>query len=171
MVEKFNDLSTEMEKFDKIDSGNTEKISEVKNNKLNYEPIFNEKSDYKKIDEVSLSEEEKEIYENADLKKGEVNGRECYQRTDLNYDEVDGNGFTNKERMEKGMAPLKDGKPIELHHIGQKMDSPLAELTVQEHRGQGNDTILHDKKIDSQINRREFKKEKEEYWKARAVQI
>ena len=56
MVEKFNDLSTKMEKFDKIDSGNTEKINEAKNNKLNYEPIFNEKSDYKKIDEISLSE-------------------------------------------------------------------------------------------------------------------
>lgn len=171
MVEKFNDLLTKMENFDKIDFDNIEKFNEAKNSKLNYEPIFNEKSDYKKIDEVSLSKEEKEIYENANLEKSEVNGRECYQRTDLNYDEIDSNGFTNKERMERGMAPLKDGKPIELHHIGQKMDSPLAELTVQEHRGQGNDTILHDKKIDSQIDRREFKKEKENYWKARAAQI
>ncbi|MGL5621520.1 HNH/ENDO VII family nuclease [Cetobacterium sp.] len=171
MVEKFNDLLTKMENFDKIDFGNIEKFNGAKNIKLNYEPIFNEKSDYKKIDEVSLSKEEKEIYENANLEKSEVNGRECYQRTDLNYDEIDSNGFTNKERMERGMAPLKDGKPIELHHIGQKMDSPLAELTVQEHRGQGNDTILHDKKIDSQIDRREFKKEKENYWKARAAQI
>ncbi|MGL5357195.1 MAG: HNH/ENDO VII family nuclease [Fusobacteriaceae bacterium] len=138
---------------------------------LNYDPIFKEKMEYKKINEVPVSKEEQEIYDNANLEKSKINERECYERTDLDYNELDSNGLTNKERMENGMAPLKDGKPIELHHIGQAMDSPLAELTIEEHRGKGNDSILHDKKADSQIDRREFKKEKEEYWKARAAQV
>ncbi|MGL6168548.1 MAG: HNH/ENDO VII family nuclease [Fusobacteriaceae bacterium] len=138
---------------------------------LNYDPIFKEKMEYKKIDDIPISKEEQEIYDNANLEKSEVNERECLKRTDIDYEEVDSNGLTNKERMERGMAPLKDGKPIELHHIGQGMDSPLAELTMEEHRGKGNDSILHDKKADSQIDRREFKKEKEEYWKARAAEL
>ncbi|MGL5051989.1 MAG: HNH/ENDO VII family nuclease [Cetobacterium sp.] len=138
---------------------------------LNYDPIFKEKMEYKKIDDITVSKKEQEIYDNANLEKSEVNERECLKRTDIDYEEVDSNGLTNKERMERGMAPLKDGKPIELHHIGQEMDSPLAELTMEEHRGKGNDSILHDKKVDSQIDRREFKKEKEEYWKVRAAEL
>lgn len=74
--------------------------------------------------------------------------------------------------MEKGKPPLdKDGNPIELHHIGQKSDSPLAELTRDEHRGKGNDSILHDKTQDTEIDRKEFAKEKAEYWKSRAEEI
>lgn len=37
--------------------------------------------------------------------------------------------------------------------------SPLAELTTQEHRGKGNDTILHDKQKETEIDRGEFAKE------------
>ncbi|MGE7673451.1 HNH/ENDO VII family nuclease [Lysinibacillus sp. NPDC094403] len=118
-----------------------------------------------------VSEEERAIYEGAHLEKGEVNGREVLQRTDVDYDAVDSLGRTNLERMQKGMPPLVDGKPIELHHIGQKSDSPLAELTVQEHRGPGNDGILHDKTVESEIDRQEFKKEREAHWKERAKQV
>ena len=50
-----------------------------------------------------------------------------------------------KERMKNGLSPLtKKGDTVELHHIGQKQDSPLAELATQEHRGKGNYAILHD---------------------------
>lgn len=51
--------------------------------------------------------------------------------------------------------------------IGQKPDSPLAELTMEEHRGAGNDTILHDKTKETEIDRNEFGKERREHWKDR----
>lgn len=128
---------------------------------------------YKTIDEAlkDASDEEKNIYENSNLEKGEINGRECLKRTDIDYDEKDAFGETNLEKMERGAAPIKDNKQIELHHIGQDMDSPLAELTKEEHMKNGNDTILHDKQKESTIDRNEFKKEREEHWKGRAEEI
>ena len=84
-------------------------------------------------------------------------------------DQKDEFGRTNKERMEEGKAPLdKDGKPIELHHIGQKSDAPLAELKWEEHRGKGNDAILHDKSKDSEIDREVFATQRAEHWKSRS---
>ena len=59
---------------------------------------------------------------------------------------------------------------MELHHIGQKDDSPFAELTMPEHRGKGNDTILHDKTKESEIDRSSFNSEKYRYWKSRLNQ-
>ena len=117
------------------------------------------------------SPEEIEIYENSNVELGEVNGREVLVRTDIDYEEKDIFGRTNLERMEQGLAPLCEGKPIELHHIGQRMDSPLAELKVEEHRGAGNDGILHDKTIKSMIDRVEFNSEKIEHWKTRAEEV
>ncbi|MBN6071295.1 HNH/ENDO VII family nuclease [Aggregatibacter actinomycetemcomitans] len=118
------------------------------------------------------SEEEKTIYEEADLEPTEVNDRDALIKKDIDLNQEDDFGRTNLERMEQGLAPLdKDGNPIELHHVGQKMDSPLAELTRDEHRGKGNDTVLHNKQKESEINREDFAKERCEHWKARAEQI
>ena len=118
------------------------------------------------------SEEEKEIYKNADLTPKEVNERDALVKNDIDVKQEDDFGRTNLERMKQGLAPLdKDGNPIELHHVGQKMDSPLAELTRDEHRGKGNDTILHNKQKESEINREDFAKERAEHWKARAEQL
>ena len=63
---------------------------------------------------------------------------------------------------------LEDGEIIELHHIGQKNDGPLAELTPEEHRGKENYSILHDTAKESEINRDQFNKERSEHWKQRA---
>lgn len=133
-----------------------------------------ESNKFKAVDEAldRASNEEKEIYEDANIEKSEINGREVLKRTDIDYDEEVGPfGETNLERMEQGKPPIKDGKPIELHHIGQKMDSPLAELTQEEHRGKGNDAILHDKQKESEIDREKFNKERADHWKARAGEI
>ena len=109
------------------------------------------------------------MYKKAGLEEREINGKPCLIRDDLDLEQKDEFGRTNKERMENGLAPLdKNGKPIELHHIGQKSDSPLAELTQEEHRGKGNDGILHDKNKDTEIDRIAFREEKEEHWKTRA---
>jgi hypothetical protein len=74
--------------------------------------------------------------------------------------------------MKRGKAPLtKDEQLVELHHIGQKTASPFAELTAVEHRGSGNDMILHDKTRESEIDRYAFRTERETYWKNRAAII
>lgn len=111
---------------------------------------------------------EYEIYKDAGLVVAEIGGRKCLIRNDIDWDKKDEMGRTNKERAEQGLSPINnDGKVIELHHIGQHADSPLAELTMQEHRGKGNDTILHDKTKESEIDRTKFGDERSEHWRNR----
>ena len=120
------------------------------------------------IDSIG-SMEEAQIYMDAGLQEAEIDGKKCLIRDDIDMDQLDEDGISNRERMERGRPPLtKDGQEVELHHIGQKPDSPLAELTTQEHRGVGNDTILHDKNKESEIDRNEFAKERKSHWKSRA---
>lgn len=59
------------------------------------------------------------------------------------------------------------GKPYELHHIGQNPDSPLAELTHEQHHSNGNFKKLHTFD-ESLIDRQQFNQERREYWKARS---
>lgn len=120
------------------------------------------------IDSIG-SMEEAQIYMDAGLQEAEIDGKKCLIRDDIDMDQTDEDGISNRERMERGRPPItKDGQEVELHHIGQKPDSPLAELTTQEHRGVGNDTILHDKNKESEIDRNEFAKERKSHWKSRA---
>jgi midasin (ATPase involved in ribosome maturation) len=119
----------------------------------------------------NASEEERQIYQDANLEKGEVNNRDVLEKIHIDYDAKDPFGNTNLQRMEQGKAPLIDGKPVELHHIGQEMDSPLAELTQDEHRGPGNDGVLHDKQKESEIDRNKFNSERDDHWKSRAAQV
>lgn len=112
--------------------------------------------------------EEYTIYQEANLEEVQIDDKPCLIKQDINNDQVDEKGRTNLGRMEKGLAPLdKDCNTIELHHIGQKSDSPLAELTMQEHRGIGNDTVLHDKTKISEIDRPSFGGERREHWTKR----
>ena len=118
------------------------------------------------------TEDEAQIYQDANLQVETIEGKDCLIRTDIDYNqEIDGQ--TNFERMKQGKCPYsKDGQKIELHHIGQNPDAPLAELTQTEHRGQKNDMTLHDKTIDeTKIDREKFRAERENHWKARAEQI
>ena len=111
---------------------------------------------------------EYEVYKNAGLVEAEIGGKKCLIRNDIDWEQKDAMGRTNKERAEQGLSPInKDGKVIELHHIGQHADSPLAELTPDEHRGKGNDTILHDKTKESEIDRQAFAGEKNNHWMER----
>lgn len=137
------------------------------------EVVIDEGIHYKTLDEAlkEASIDESKIYEEAKLTEATVNDREVLIRTDIDYEAKDQFGRTNLERMEEGLAPLVDGQPIELHHIGQEMNSPLAELTKMEHRGESNYSVLHDTAKESEINRALFNLEKEAHWKARAEQI
>lgn len=122
--------------------------------------------------DAMCNDAEAQIYRDAGLRPTQVNGKEVLVRTDIDPDQADLDGETNLERMRKGKAPLGgDGRPIELHHIGQKQDSALAELTRAEHREGGNDCVLHDKYKETEIDRVDFDKERQEHWKARAEQI
>lgn len=125
--------------------------------------------------------EEANVYKNADLR--EVNGN--LQRTDIDWnakipqdriermrsmfgDDVADKwqGKTNLDLIKEGKAPYgRDGEWINLHHVGQKADSPLAELTNTEHKTY--DSILHDKTKTSEIERPIFRKEREDYWQNR----
>ena len=113
------------------------------------------------------SRKEYEIYNDANLKSEHINGKPCLVRTDIDMEQTDVKGRTNSERMKDGLAPLdKNGKPIELHHIGQKADAPLAELTFDEHHCGGNDSVLHDKKKETEVHGEgnNWDKEREKHW-------
>lgn len=115
--------------------------------------------------------DEYQIYKHAGLQEAEIGGKKCLIRDDIDWEQKDAMGRTNRERAEQGLSPInKDGKVIELHHIGQRFDSSLAELTQEEHRGKGNDTILHDKTKESEIDRQAFAGERSNHWAARAAE-
>lgn len=122
------------------------------------------------ITEKISSPEENKIYQDAGLQEKSVDGRPSLVRSDIDPAHVDGKGRTNLERMQQGLAPYgDDGYPLELHHIGQERDSPLAELTYTEHRKNGNSSVLHIKD-ESDVHRgnSSWDQEKGNHWKARA---
>ena len=118
------------------------------------------------------SMEEYQIYKDAELVEADVGGKKGLIRSDINWDQVDEKGRTNRERVERGLSPLaKDGQVVELHHIGQHADSPLAELTAKEHRGNGNDVVLHNKNIASEVHGEgsTWNQERGDYWRTREI--
>lgn len=117
------------------------------------------------------SEEELGVYQKAGLQEVQIGDKTALIRDDIDWDAKDEKGRTNSMRIEAGLAPLdSNGDPIELHHVGQKADSPLAELTFPEHRGKGNDTIMHDKTIESETHGEgnNWDSERQAYWQNRA---
>lgn len=143
-----------------------EGLSSVKFEELKEETGWSDK-----VIESIRSDDEARIYENAELKCEAVGGKDALVRTDIDY-ELEVDGEKNLERMRQGKCPrTADGENIELHHIGQNAEAPLAELTTTEHRGSDNDMILHDKTKESQIDRNAFRQQREEYWKARAEEL
>ena len=116
------------------------------------------------------------VYKNADLKEGTVNGKQCLQR-EIDPSFRDDFGRTNMERMQNGLSPYdaQSGEKLELHHMGQKSDSPFAELRENTDHGDGNHRVLHEFKTESW--RREpgseqaYASQRTEYWKTRAQQL
>ena len=109
------------------------------------------------------------ILKKAGLKSDIVNGKMALIRDiDLNYfDEV--TKMTNLQRMAKGKPPLDStGTPYELHHLGQRVDSPLAILTKAEHMKDGNNKILHTltEGFDAPAKQPEWPTIKKNFWKS-----
>ncbi len=99
-------------------------------------------------------------------------GSKVYQRSDLiDPARVDSRtGMTNLELMEAGRAPIgPDGQPINLHHMLQSNDGPIAEVTQTFH--QQNSSTIHINSgtdIPSGINRSQFNSWRSSYWVNRA---
>ncbi len=112
--------------------------------------------------------EEAQHYIDAGLIEEKINGRICLIRSDIDLDYIGRDGVTNRDRIKNGGSPLtRNGEEIHLHHIGQKQNSPLAELTKFEHLGKGNYSILHDTKKVLEIDRIEFAPERKKHWETR----
>ncbi|MBR6465674.1 MAG: HNH/ENDO VII family nuclease [Bacteroidales bacterium] len=140
------------------------------------------------IIESLSSVEEAEIYIRAGLKEAVIGGKVALIRTDIDWadysirrntwlrdstqqalkDYDSWAQYNNADLIGEGFPPRdRNGDPYELHHIGQRQDSPFAELTWAEHMGGGNNVILHRAGKESEINRGVFDKEKAAYWMAR----
>ena len=155
-------------------SGDKAEIENIKN-EVNEKQKISEQSDYsKEVNNRIRSVDELNVYKNEGLEEGEVNGRIVLKDNSIDINLKDEKGRTNLERMEKGLAPIdENGKPYNLHHIGQNADSPLAELKDGVHKK--NDAILHDKlkptEVHGENSNVNWDKERSEHWKARAEEI
>lgn len=114
--------------------------------------------------------------ETCGLQYERVGDKDSLIRSDIDWEKVsenaDGTTVTNRELAKSGQAPLDgSGRPYELHHIGQKNDGPLAELTSQEHRSSDYYKLLHSYTATSEIDRVEFRSVKERYWQIRAEEV
>ena len=118
---------------------------------------------------LGISSIERALLKNAKYRN--YLGKLVAQRNSTFYPYVkDSLGRTNVERMEQGLAPIgKDGLPVELHHLKQKEDGIIVELTATEHKT--NSKVLHKYEQISQIDRAEFLKWKRRYWKERAKEF
>ena len=174
-----------------VDTSSSE-ISETKSEGLSVEEKAKIKEETGWSDEIIdniQNMRQYEILKNANLVEVEINGRKCLIRTDIDVNkewntgkyDVDGNPVyeTNRERMEDGKPPLdENGRPIELHHLGQNADSPLVELTVEEHRtgeyedGKKNQSLWHDNAKETEVHGEgnSWNQEREAHWEARSTQ-
>lgn len=116
------------------------------------------------------SMEQYKICKKAGLVETKINGKNVLLRK-INLKHVDEFGKTNLERIKLGKAPLaydrdaKEWMTCELHHLGQKKDSPLLVLTEAEHRLGENYNLWHHAVEKSEIDRAAFDKIRKAIWK------
>jgi HNH/ENDO VII superfamily nuclease len=124
----------------------------------------------KEIMDSIASQEELDYYIENDYIEIEINGKKVLVPKDLDLNRVDEDGKTNLERMKEGKPPLdEDGKPYNLHHIGQNPNGPFALIPDKDHKAM--DSFLHDKTKSSEIDRIAFQSEKKEIYKELAKKI
>ncbi len=153
----------------------TEKLTEDEKTKIKEETGWSDEI----IDNIK-NMTQYEILKNAGLIEAEINGRKCLIKENIDINYTDDDGISNRDRIARGLAPLdsKTGKPIELHHLGQKVDSPLVEFTEEEHRtgeyenGKKNQSLWHDNTKGTEVHGdgNSWDQERKAYWKARAEQ-
>lgn len=154
----------------------TEGLTEAEKTKIKEETGWSDE-----IIENIKNMEQYEILKEAGLVETEIDGRKCLVRENIDLNYTDEDGVTNRERMARGLPPLdsKTGKPIELHHLGQKANSPLVELTAEEHRtgeyedGKKNQSLWHDNTIETEVHGEgnRWTSERRDHWTARAEKL
>jgi len=115
---------------------------------------------------IGISDIEKELKESSKIERVE---EKIVAKRDITFKpcQKDATGRTNRERMKEGLAPIgTDGKSIELHHLKQKDNGIIIEVTNDEHNKYSK--TLHRYKDESEIDRKKFEKWKRKYWKQRA---
>lgn len=127
-----------------------------------------------KIVHAIRTKEEAQVYIDGGLVEGEINGKPALLQPNIDgkaCNESKWPDWNNKDLAEEGYPPRdKNGRPYELHHIGQNPDSPLAELTYEQHHSEGNFKVLHTFE-ESFIDRVQFNKERKEYWSERSKSL
>lgn len=111
--------------------------------------------------------DEYQVYKNAGLQISKVNGKFAYtQKVDWDFVGDVEDGRTNAQRVLDGLSPLDStGKAYEIHHIGQKADSPFAILTNKQHHGNYSTIHANTGAESSLIDRNAFNKERIQFWK------
>lgn len=72
---------------------------------------------------------------------------------------------TNIDRMKARRAPIGfDNRSVELHHLNQTPDGPLAEMSHEFHKKYTSVIHANPKTHQSLIDRKKFEKQREEYW-------
>lgn len=164
-----------------VDESAILEINEVKNEGLTEEEKAKIKEETGWTDAISeniKNMKQFEILKNAGLTEAEINGRECLIKENIDLDYTDEDGISNRDRIARGLAPLdsKTEKPLELHHLGQKVDSPLVELTEEEHRtgeyedGKKNQSLWHDNTVETEVHGEgnNWDQERKAHWITRA---
>jgi len=96
-------------------------------------------------------------------------GNLVYQRPDIINPSLTQGGLTNIQRMQQGLAPFgPDGARIQLHHMLQTMDGPIAEVTQTFHRAYSSIIHINPNTIGSGIDRAAFNTWRSAYWINRA---
>jgi hypothetical protein len=94
-------------------------------------------------------------------------GITVYQRPDL----VDPTA-ENLGRMQRGLAPIgPDGASLQLHHLLQANDSPIAEVSQTFHAAYGRILNINPNTMGSVIDRATFAVWRADYWIQRATDI
>jgi hypothetical protein len=97
-------------------------------------------------------------------------GIKVFKRNDLiDPARVDDLGRTNLQRMQRGLAPVgPDGQPLNIHHMLQTGDGPVAEVTSTFHSTNRSTIHINPSSVSSGIDRASFGEWRKAYWKNRA---
>ncbi len=111
--------------------------------------------------------DEYNIYKDANLVPTKLPDGEFVFLRQIDWTLTDAYGRTNVQRVAANLAPVDaTGTPFELHHMGQRADSPLAILSWAEHHSSGNYSVLHYAEQGKDISDAAWAKQKQEIWKA-----